>query len=106
MGVKRGGAIKPCPLASARSLEEPARSLGAADGPLLAFAQNPVVVVRCKRVMAGTAVDHVSLSDAPTVEVPADDVVVAVAPVEAVRAKAAEDGVVGVAVGVEGVCAV
>src|SRR3712207_2653840 len=83
----------------------------AADGPLLAVAQDPVFVVRRERVVAGAAVDHVSLPDAPTVEVPADDVVVAVAPVEVVLALAADDPVVApesthevmAAVGLDGV---
>src|SRR3712207_8100961 len=93
------------------SIRDPAGRLAvfagseAADGPLLAVAQDPVFVVRRERVVAGAAVDDVSLPDAPTVEVPADDVVVAVAPVEVVLALAAEDRV-PVAVAVELVGAV
>src|SRR3712207_1673145 len=75
---------------------------GAAHRPFLAVVENPVLIVGCERVVSGTAVEIVPHPDATGVEVPADEVVVAVAPVEAVRAKAAEDGV-PVAVAVEGV---
>src|SRR5215203_5902777 len=79
--------------------------LEAAHLPLLAVGKNPVVKVRSKRVVARAAVDYVPHSYAARVEVPADYMVVAVAPVEAVLALAADDSV-PVAVAVEGVGAV
>src|SRR3712207_6877095 len=51
--------------------------------------------VGSERVVAGTAVDDVLLTDTHAVQVPAGDMVVAEAPVEAVRTLAARDRVPG-----------